>query len=102
MGTVRDGALLPLRHAAVTVMDNGGRQLVRAATNARGEYAVGGLPEGDITVVAVSPTRRPQVQRLLLEQGSVVRADFTLYGRSDGDAPSSPALSARRGAAPRN
>lgn len=102
VGTVRDGALLPLRHAAVTVMDNGGRQLVRAATNARGEYAVGGLPEGDITVVAVSPTRRPQVQRLLLEQGSVVRADFTLYGRSDGDAPSSPALSPRRGAAPRN
>ncbi|MFJ3305176.1 carboxypeptidase regulatory-like domain-containing protein [Streptomyces sp. NPDC086549] len=85
VGTVRDGVRQPLRHAAVTVMDVRGRQLVRTATNARGEYAVAGLPEGPLTIVASSLGRKPQVQRQLLEPGSIIRADFTLRSRTDGD-----------------
>ncbi|MGW7243483.1 carboxypeptidase-like regulatory domain-containing protein [Streptomyces sp. NPDC054804] len=82
-GTVGDSARQPLPHAAVTVMDGRGQQLVRTATNDQGTYAVAGLPEGHLTIVASSPGRGPQVQRRLLEPGSVLRADFTLGDRTD-------------------
>ncbi|MGW7424039.1 carboxypeptidase regulatory-like domain-containing protein [Streptomyces sp. NPDC054813] len=84
MGTVGDSARQPLPHAAVTVMDGRGRQLVRTATNDQGTYAVAGLPEGHLTIVASSHSREPQVQRRLLEPGSVLRADFTLGDRTTG------------------
>ncbi|MGW1811876.1 carboxypeptidase regulatory-like domain-containing protein, partial [Streptomyces sp. NPDC002078] len=77
-GTVHDGEQQPVRHAAVTVMDTGGRQLVRTTTNARGEYAVTGLPEGYISVVVSHPGRDPLVHQKLLQSGVAVRADFTL------------------------
>ncbi|MGY5122892.1 carboxypeptidase regulatory-like domain-containing protein, partial [Streptomyces sp. 900105755] len=80
-GTVRDTAQQPVRHAAVTVMDTGGRQLVRTMTNARGEYAVTGLPEGYISIVASHPGRDPLVHQKLLQSGVAVRADFTLHDR---------------------
>ncbi|MBX7554569.1 carboxypeptidase regulatory-like domain-containing protein [Streptomyces sp. NPDC004232] len=80
-GTVRDGEHQPVRHAAVTVMDAGGRQLVRTTTNAHGEYAVTGLPEEYISVVVSSPGRDPLVHRKLLQSGVAVRADFTLHDR---------------------
>ncbi|MEW1776437.1 carboxypeptidase regulatory-like domain-containing protein [Streptomyces sp. NPDC086777] len=80
-GTVRDSEQQPVRHAAVTVMDSGGRQLVRTTTNARGEYAVTGLPEGYISVVASHPGRDPLVHQKLLQSGVAVRADFTLHDR---------------------
>ncbi|MER6539365.1 carboxypeptidase regulatory-like domain-containing protein [Streptomyces sp900105755] len=80
-GTVRDGEQQPVRHAAVTVMDSGGRQLVRTTTNALGEYAVTGLPEGYISVVASHPGRDPLVHQKLLQSGVAVRADFTLHDR---------------------
>ncbi|MEU2617850.1 carboxypeptidase regulatory-like domain-containing protein [Streptomyces sp. NPDC007157] len=86
-GTVRDSARQPLPHAALTVMDGRGRQLVRTATDDRGTYAVAGLPEGHLTIVASSRSRKPQVQRRLLEPGTVLRADFTLGDRTD-EAPS--------------
>ncbi|WP_330342147.1 carboxypeptidase regulatory-like domain-containing protein [Streptomyces sp. NBC_00557] len=78
-GTVRDGEQQPVHRAAVTVMDTGGRQLVRTATNARGEYAVTGLPEGYISVVVSYPGRQPLVHQKLLQSGVAVRADFTLH-----------------------
>ncbi|GAA3073898.1 carboxypeptidase regulatory-like domain-containing protein [Streptomyces glomeratus] len=83
-GTVRDGEQQPVRHAAVTVMDTGGRQLVRTTTNARGEYAVTGLPEGYISVVVSHPARDPLVHQKLLQSGVAVRADFTLHDRRNG------------------
>ncbi|MFE8949589.1 carboxypeptidase regulatory-like domain-containing protein [Streptomyces sp. NPDC007856] len=83
-GAVRDGEQQPLRHAAVTVMDTGGRQLVRTTTNARGEYAVTGLPEGYISVVVSHPGRDPLVHQKLLQSGVAVRADFTLHDRRNG------------------
>ncbi|MER6978996.1 carboxypeptidase regulatory-like domain-containing protein [Streptomyces carpinensis] len=81
VGTVQDGDQEPVRHAAVTVMDAGGRQLVRTTTNAQGEYAVAGLPEGYLSIVVSSLGRNPVVHRKLLQYGTVVRADFTLRGR---------------------
>jgi hypothetical protein len=83
-GVVRDGEQQPVRHAAVTVMDTRGRQLVRTATNARGEYAVTGLPEGYISVVVSHPGRDPLVHQKLLQSGVAVRADFTLHDRRNG------------------
>ncbi|MER6274657.1 carboxypeptidase regulatory-like domain-containing protein [Streptomyces sp900105755] len=80
-GTVRDTGQEPVHHAAVTVMDAGGRQLVRTTTNARGEYAVSGLPEGYISVVASHPGRDPLVHQKLLQSGVAIRADFTLHDR---------------------
>ncbi|WAP53832.1 carboxypeptidase regulatory-like domain-containing protein [Streptomyces sp. S465] len=81
-GTVHDAERRPVRHAAVTVMDTGGRQLVRTTTNERGEYAVTGLPEGYLTIVASSSAREPVVHQRLLRSGAVIRADFALRGRS--------------------
>ncbi|MGR6973869.1 carboxypeptidase regulatory-like domain-containing protein [Streptomyces cynarae] len=86
-GTVHDGEQQPLRHAAVTVMDAGGRQLVRTATNARGEYAVTGLPEGYISVVVSYPGRSPVVRQKLLQSGVAVRSDFTMHDRRIGVSP---------------
>ncbi|MER6470938.1 carboxypeptidase regulatory-like domain-containing protein [Streptomyces collinus] len=83
-GVVRDGEQQPVRHAAVTVMDTSGRQLVRTATNARGEYAVTGLPEGYISVVVSYPGRKPLVHQRLLQSGVAVRSDFTLHDRRNG------------------
>jgi hypothetical protein len=80
-GIVRDDERQPLRHAAVTVMDTRGQQLVRTTTNAQGEYAVTGLPEGHIGVVVSYPGRNPVVHQKLLQSGVAVRADFTLHAR---------------------
>jgi hypothetical protein len=80
-GVVRDGEQQPVRHAAVTVMDTSGRQLVRTATNAQGEYAVTGLPEGYISVVVSHPGRNPLVHQKLVQSGVAVRTDFTLHDR---------------------
>ncbi|WP_307820094.1 carboxypeptidase-like regulatory domain-containing protein [Streptomyces sp. MC1] len=81
-GTVRDGEHQPIRHAAVTVMDTRGRQLVRTTTNAQGEYAVTGLPEGHIVLVVSHPGRHPVVHQKLMQSGVAVRAGFTLHGRT--------------------
>lgn len=86
-GTVRDDEQQLVRHAAVTVMDPSGRQLVRTTTNARGEYAVTGLPEGFISVVVSYPRRNPVVHQKLLQAGVTVRADFTMHARRNGASP---------------
>ncbi|WP_443031381.1 carboxypeptidase-like regulatory domain-containing protein [Streptomyces sp. 3214.6] len=62
-GTVRNAQQRPVRHAAVTVIDTRGRQLVRTTTNAEEEYAVTGLPEGYISVVVSSSGLRPRTGR---------------------------------------
>ncbi|MEU1597586.1 carboxypeptidase regulatory-like domain-containing protein [Streptomyces sp. NPDC005708] len=89
-GTVRDEEQQPVRHAAVTVMDTRGRQLVRTTTNAQGEYAVTGLPEEFISVVVSYPGRNPVVHQKLLQSGVAVRADFTMHDRRNGASPRMP------------
>jgi hypothetical protein len=89
-GTVRDEEQQPVRHAAVTVMDTRGRQLVRTTTNAQGAYAVTGLLEGYISVVVSYPGRNPVVHQKLLQSGVAVRADFTMHDRRNGASPRMP------------
>ncbi|MFE2071939.1 carboxypeptidase regulatory-like domain-containing protein [Streptomyces misionensis] len=81
VGTVRDPHERPVPRALVTVLGPGGRQLVSTLTDARGEYAVTGLPEGYLSVVAAVPGRQPAVRQTLLGSGEVVRADFLLRDR---------------------
>ncbi|TWV48897.1 hypothetical protein FRZ03_12925 [Streptomyces misionensis] len=81
VGTVRDPHERPVPGALVTVLGPGGRQLVSTLTNARGAYAVTGLPEGHLSVVASVQGREPAVRRTLLGSGEVVRADFLLRDR---------------------
>ncbi|CAL9614642.1 hypothetical protein SUDANB6_05722 [Streptomyces sp. enrichment culture] len=83
VGTVRDARERPVRHARVTVLGPDGRHLVSTSTNARGEYAVTGLPEGHLGIVVASSGQQPAVQRRLLRSGEVVRADFSLSDRRD-------------------
>ncbi|MEW2625528.1 carboxypeptidase regulatory-like domain-containing protein [Streptomyces sp. NPDC048106] len=83
VGTVRDPHRRPVPRALVTVLDPSGRQLVSTLTNARGEYAATGLPEGYLSIVAALPGRQPGVQQRLLGSGDVVRADFLLRDRHD-------------------
>ncbi|GAA3181877.1 MULTISPECIES: carboxypeptidase regulatory-like domain-containing protein [Streptomyces] len=81
VGTVRDAEQRPLRHAVLTVLDPSGRHLVSTTTNARGEFAVTGLPEDCVSIVATSPGRQPVVHRKVLRSGEIVSADFTLRER---------------------
>ncbi|MGD1221124.1 carboxypeptidase regulatory-like domain-containing protein [Streptomyces krungchingensis] len=85
VGTVLDSRQRPVHRAVVTVMDARGRRLVSTTTDARGEYAVAGLPEGCLSVVASSAGRTPVVHRELLGAGAVLRTDFALHER--GTAP---------------
>jgi hypothetical protein len=56
--------------------------LVHTTTNARGDYAVTGLPEGYISLVVSSVGRKPVVHQVLLHFGAVARADAILHDRS--------------------
>ncbi|CAL9648565.1 hypothetical protein SUDANB56_06523 (plasmid) [Streptomyces sp. enrichment culture] len=47
-----------------------------SATNARGEYAVTGLPEGHLGIVVTSPGQQPVVQRRLLRSGDSLPRGF--------------------------
>ncbi|MGW0856053.1 carboxypeptidase regulatory-like domain-containing protein [Streptomyces sp. NPDC002690] len=85
IGTVHGVGRGPVHHASVTVVDGHGRQLVRTTTDALGRYALAGLPEGYLNVIASSPGQAPAVQRRHLRPGVVVRSDFALRGTRRGD-----------------
>ncbi|MCX5396819.1 carboxypeptidase regulatory-like domain-containing protein [Streptomyces sp. NBC_00102] len=80
IGTVHGVGRGPVHHASVTVIDGHGRQLVRTTTDALGRYALAGLPEGHLNIIASSPGQTPAVQRKHLRPGTVVRSDFALRG----------------------
>jgi hypothetical protein len=82
-GMVRDVDHGPVRGAVVVVLDSRGRQLVTTVTDEQGRYAVGGLPEGHLGIVASAPGRHPLALRKLLRAGETVDADFTLRGREE-------------------
>ncbi|MFJ2091450.1 carboxypeptidase regulatory-like domain-containing protein [Streptomyces sp. NPDC087901] len=78
VGTVYFAGRGSVPNAAVIVIDGHGRQLVRTATDEHGHYAIAGLPEGHLSVLATAAGQAPAVQRKHLRPGTVVRADFTL------------------------
>ncbi|MFD6530624.1 carboxypeptidase regulatory-like domain-containing protein [Streptomyces sp. NPDC060184] len=85
IGTVQGVGGGPVHHASVTVLDGHGRQLVRTTTDALGRYALAGLPEGHLNIVASSPGRATGVRRTHLRPGAVARSDFALRGTDRGD-----------------
>lgn len=86
-GTVCDELQQPIHHAAVTVIDARGQQLVRTVTDGQGRYAIAGLPEEFISVVVSSAGRSSAVRQKALRIGATVRGDFTLHMRSDAPSP---------------
>ncbi|MEV1020986.1 carboxypeptidase regulatory-like domain-containing protein [Streptomyces sp. NPDC050264] len=77
-GAVRNSARQPVRGAAVIVLDGRGRQLVSTVTDEHGSYAVSGLPEGHLSIVASAPGLRPVAHRRLLRSGEPAGVDFAL------------------------
>ncbi|MGX1855420.1 carboxypeptidase-like regulatory domain-containing protein [Streptomyces sp. NPDC055299] len=55
-----------------------GRELLRARTDANGEYAATGLPEGYVLVLVSMPEHMPSVRRVLIDASSTVAEDFRL------------------------
>lgn len=80
-GVVRTGDGAPVPGAAVTVMDGGGQQLVRATADEAGEYAVAGLPEQFADLVVSAPGFEAAASRVLLREGRTAHRDFTLRAR---------------------
>ncbi|MGY0489732.1 carboxypeptidase regulatory-like domain-containing protein [Streptomyces sp. WG-D5] len=82
-GTVTGEGPEPLRGAAVVVLDGRGRQLLSTFTDDQGRYAVAGLPEDHLSLVASAPGRHPEAQRILVRPGAPAVADFSLRARED-------------------
>ncbi|MFG3259608.1 ABC transporter permease [Streptomyces sp. NPDC048172] len=88
----------PLAGVAITVTGTHGRELLRAITDERGEYAAAGLPDHFVNVIASSPDRLAAVARVLARDGHPVRQDFRLMPRTapaQTPAPSAPVAGSR-------
>ncbi|MFF2327151.1 MULTISPECIES: carboxypeptidase regulatory-like domain-containing protein [unclassified Streptomyces] len=81
VGAVREREQGPVPGAAVIVLDGQGRRLVTTITDDRGRYAISGLPEGHLGVVASAPGLHPLAHRTLLRAGETADADFVLRRR---------------------
>ncbi|WP_020501603.1 carboxypeptidase regulatory-like domain-containing protein [Sciscionella marina] len=78
VGTVHAHDGHPVPGAAVTVLNHRGRQLVRTTTDHDGRYAVTGLPEDFVDLVASAPGKAPMVRRTVVSEGAPGRQDFVL------------------------
>ncbi|WP_435604824.1 carboxypeptidase regulatory-like domain-containing protein [Streptomyces sp. bgisy130] len=78
VGRVVDDSGFPVAGAVLTVTAGHGRELLRARTDANGEYAATGLPEGYVLVLASMPEHLPSVRRVLIDASSTVTQDFQL------------------------
>ncbi|NLU68999.1 ABC transporter permease [Streptomyces sp. HNM0574] len=72
----------PLSGVAITVTGTQGSELVRAMTDANGEYAAAGLPDRFVNVIASAPDRLAAVSRVRVREGHPVRQDFRLDPRA--------------------
>ncbi|OIV38840.1 hypothetical protein BIV57_03625 [Mangrovactinospora gilvigrisea] len=78
-GVVTDGRGHPLPDTVITVTSAQGRALVRTRTAADGRYAVAGLPDGPLLVLARAEGRHPVVHRASLRAAAgPLRQDFAL------------------------
>ncbi|MGI5347719.1 carboxypeptidase regulatory-like domain-containing protein [Streptomyces sp. CA-250714] len=91
-GQVTDERGRPLPGVAITVTGTHGRELVRAITDQRGEYAAAGLSDQFVNVIASSPDRLAAVARVQIREGRPARHDFRLTPRP---APHERAASSR-------
>ncbi len=91
-GVVRQENGVPLPHAFVTVLGEGGRQLLTTRTDEQGRYAAADLPEAFATVVLLAQGYAPAAARLLPRPGHPLRQDFDLAEASSATSrPSSTA-----------
>ncbi|WP_051939909.1 carboxypeptidase regulatory-like domain-containing protein [Phaeacidiphilus oryzae] len=81
-GRLTDDLGDPPAGAVVTVTTPHGRQLVRARTDASGEYAVGGLPDGAVIVLGTAPGHLPAVTREIVRNARPSRLDLQLPRRA--------------------
>lgn len=79
VGAVRTASGSAVLDGVVTVTDQLGQQVGRAAAEPGGRYALHGLPPGTYTAVASSPGFRPDVAAVTLNGTGVVH-DFALDG----------------------
>jgi EmrB/QacA subfamily drug resistance transporter len=75
-GSVRDAAGLPVTHAALTLIDSGGRQVGRTVTRDDGWYALPAPGPGTYVLITSAGGRDPQATTVVAGD----RADLTLGG----------------------
>lgn len=76
-GQVRDGTGAPVPGTAITLLDNSGRQLVRAVSGEDGSYAVDTAERGSLVLIGSAPGHQPQVATLTLT-GEPVSHDLVI------------------------
>ncbi|WP_306316980.1 MULTISPECIES: carboxypeptidase regulatory-like domain-containing protein [unclassified Streptomyces] len=77
-GRLTDDQGAPAVGALVTVTTPHGRRLVRTRTDASGEYAFGGLPDGPVIVLGTAPSHHPAVTREIVRGARPSRLDLRL------------------------
>ena len=78
-GRVRDGQGEPLAHAAVTLIDLGGRQLGHTETAADGSYALFAPKPGSYVLIGSAGSRQPQAATVVVGE-EPLRFDLSLKG----------------------
>ncbi|MFE9250446.1 carboxypeptidase regulatory-like domain-containing protein [Streptomyces sp. NPDC007088] len=80
-GRVTGASGEPLRDVVITVTGTHGHELVRATTDAHGEYAAGGMNEQFVNVIASAPAWLASVARVSIVDGRPAHQDFRLEPR---------------------
>ncbi|MFD9209179.1 carboxypeptidase regulatory-like domain-containing protein [Streptomyces sioyaensis] len=78
VGRVVDDFGFPVAGAVLTVTTGHGRELLRARTDANGEYAATGLSEGHVLVLVSMPGHLPSARWVLIDASSTATQDFQL------------------------
>ncbi|WP_019546706.1 carboxypeptidase regulatory-like domain-containing protein [Streptomyces sulphureus] len=90
-GRITDPHGNPLPGVAITVTRTHGREMVRATSDANGEYAAAGLAGHIVNVIASTPDRLAAVARVQVREGHPVRQDFRLEPRAPHPSHTAPA-----------
>ncbi|MBL1098379.1 carboxypeptidase regulatory-like domain-containing protein [Streptomyces coffeae] len=78
VGRVVDDSDFPVAGAVLTVTTGHGRELLRARTDANGEYAATGLPDGYVLALVSRPEHMPSARRVLIDASRTTTQDFQL------------------------
>ncbi|MFE9249005.1 hypothetical protein [Streptomyces sp. NPDC007088] len=68
----------PASGVFITVLAEGGRQLLKTVTDEEGRWGAAGLDENWVSVLAIARGHTPAVTRVLPREGRVTRQDFVL------------------------
>jgi hypothetical protein len=76
-GTILDDFGEPVSNAAVAAANSAGREF-KVTSSARGEYSIGGLPEGDYSVAVTALAMQPYKSSVAVRASQMVHLDVTL------------------------